>query len=48
MFTDASEQAYSSVAYVRVELDYVALMSAKSKMPSIKSNKILSIPRLEL
>lgn len=51
LFTDASERAFSSVAYVRVVLDgvcHVALMSAKSKVPSIKTNKVLSIPRLEL
>lgn len=51
MFTDASERAFASVPYVRIEVCeafQVALISAKSKVPSLKSNNVLSIPRFEL
>lgn len=51
VFTDASERAFASVAFVRVEFDdecQISLIAAKTKIPSVKSSKILSIPRLEL
>lgn len=51
IFVDASERAYAAVAYARIQTNdaqKVALISAKSKVPSLKSSKVLSIPRLEL
>ncbi|XP_062700764.1 uncharacterized protein LOC115269619 [Aedes albopictus] len=48
VFCDASEAAYSSVAYLRLEADgeiKVALIGSKTKVAPLKT---LSIPRLEL
>jgi hypothetical protein len=48
LFSDASEQAYGAVAYIRVVKDkevQVSFVSAKSK---VAPQKALSIPRLEL
>ncbi|XP_054279087.1 uncharacterized protein LOC128997473 [Macrosteles quadrilineatus] len=52
IFSDASQNSYASVAFLRIELeDYVRvqLVAAKSRVaPVTKSSKKMTIPRLEL
>lgn len=51
VFTDASERAYSAVAFMRVQTDThteVKLITGKTKVASQKCSRILSMPRQEL
>lgn len=51
LFSDASERAFSAVAYARVERRgeiETQLIASKTKIASLKINKIASMPRLEL